>query len=230
MKCVILQPSYIPWRGYFHQILKADIFVFFDDVQYDKRGWRNRNKIKTSNGSQWLTIPVKAKGAQVNSLKIKDIKISNEINWKKDHLKTIKQSYAKAPFFELYFPPIEELINKEYDHLSDLTIDLTIKIAELMNFPATTFLKSSELCASGQKTDRLLSILKAVGSNHYISGPAAKEYIDPLKFSENKILLEYMLYDFPDYEQLYPPFEPFVSILDLLFMKGDKSLAYIRDK
>ena len=112
MNVVILQPSYIPWRGYFDQINRADLFVFYDDVQYDKRGWRNRNQIKTSHGRQWLTIPVYSRGAQIQNIPIHQIRIVWENPWNEIHLKAIQQSYSKAPHFERYQPLLDSFYQR----------------------------------------------------------------------------------------------------------------------
>lgn len=231
MKCVILQPSYIPWRGFFHQIQKADLFIFYDDAQYDKQGWRNRNKIKTANGSIWLSIPVLSKGNIVNHIPVNQIQISPHENWSKKHLLSLRYSYAKAPFFKEYFPIIEELYEKHSsDSLADFTINTTIALSRILGIQKTEFEMSSNIPAKGQKTDRLLEILKSVGATHYISGPAAKDYIEDDKFQEAEISLEYINYDYPEYPQLYPPFDPQVSILDLLFMTGENACDYIWSK
>jgi hypothetical protein len=228
LKCVILQPSYIPWRGFFHLIQKADTFVFYDDVQYDKRSWRNRNRIKTANGSIWLTIPVFNRGFQLNQTPINEIKINNEEDWAKKHLMSIRYSYAKAPFFKEYFPLIEEFYQNAPASLADFTIDTTVKLANALGITETKFLRSSELQVEGQKTDRLIEVLKKVGATHYISGPAARDYIEDDKFSAAGITLEYMNYDYEEYPQLYPPFDGQVSIIDLLFMTGKDAPKYIR--
>lgn len=229
MNAVILQPSYIPWRGYFHQIAKADLFIFYDDVQYDKRGWRNRNRIKTPNGTRWLTIPVHSKGAQIESIPICDIKISWEKNWAQDHWRTIQTSYAHAPFFSTYRSIIERFYQQQPEFLADFTIDTTMQLTRLLGNDKTQFLRSSSLKVSGTKTDRLLAVLKAVGATHYISGPSARDYIDNNKFVEAGISLEYMQYDYQPYDQLYPPFDPQVSILDLLFMTGPNAMQNINN-
>jgi len=227
MKCVVLQPSYLPWRGYFHQIKKADSFIFFDDVQYDKRSWRNRNRIKTANGTAWLTIPVFSKGHQIAKTPLNEIRINNEENWKKKHLLGIKYAYAKSPFFESYYPLIEDFFNIRDDSLADFTIDTTVKLSELLGINNTKFLRSSDYQVKGQKTDRLINLLKMVKATHYISGPAAKDYIERKKFEEANISLEFIKYDYPNYPQLYPPFDTQVSVLDLLFMTGDQAAKYI---
>ncbi len=226
MNAVILQPSYIPWRGYFDQIRRADLFVFYDDVQYDKRGWRNRNQIKTAHGKQWLTIPVNSRGAQTGRIPIHKISIVWDQPWNTDHLQSLRHSYGKAPYFGRYFPLLEEFYNRHDEWLADFTIALTIRLAQELGIRQTRFLRSSGLEATGQKTDRLISILRQVGATHYLSGPSAKDYIEPEKFAKAGVTLEYMQYDYPEYPQFYPPYDPSVSILDLMFMTGPEALKY----
>ena len=228
MKVVILQPSYIPWRGYFHQISKADLFIFYDDVQYDKRGWRNRNQIKTSRGKTWLTIPVYSHGAQTDHIPINQIKIVLDNSWNQDHWKTLQLAYARAPFFPDYVSLLEEFYTRQDEFLADYTIDFTIALARALGINHTRFMRSSSLQADQAKTDRLIAVLKAVGADHYISGPSAKDYIEEEKFRQAGIELEYMVYNYPEYPQLYPPYDPQVSILDLLFMTGPQALQYIQ--
>ena len=228
MKCVILQPSYIPWRGYFHQIFLADVFVFYDDVQYDKDGWRNRNRIKTPNGTQWLTIPVVTTGVVENKTAIKDIKIDQTKNWSRKHWASICQAYSKAPFFKQYADELQRYFSDNYDHLADLTIDLTINLAKLLGNFETKFIRSSSIeGVSGVKTERLLNILTKIGANHYISGPSAKDYLDERLLRNNGIELEYVKYEYREYPQLYPPYDGQVSILDLLFMAGNGAKDFI---
>jgi len=226
MKCVILQPSYIPWRGYFHQIASADCFIFYDDVQYDTRGWRNRNRIKSAHGSQWLTIPVHHKGSQTEHRSIQEIRIACDRPWHQEHWKTLEHCYARAPYFADYAAQLAGFYERPPDLLADFTIGLTETIAGWLGLE-TQFLRSSTLEACGTKTDRLIDILQKVGASHYISGPAARSYIEEDKFNRAGIRLEYMVYNYPEYPQLYPPYDPQVSILDLLFMTGPRALEYI---
>jgi WbqC-like protein family len=228
VKVVILQPSYIPWRGYFDQIFRADLFVFYDDVQYDKRGWRNRNQIKTPKGKQWLTIPVNSRGAQTESIPINQIRMVWDNQWSQNHLKTLQHSYSKAPHFSSYISLLEKFYRRQDDFLADFTTEFTIALAHELGNNHTRFMRSSELAGiDGQKTDRLIQILQAVGAVHYISGPSARDYIEREKFAAAGITLEYMEYNYPEYPQLYPPFDPNVSILDLLFMTGPEAPNYI---
>lgn len=230
MKCVILQPSYIPWRGYFHQIHKADVFVFYDDVQYDKHGWRNRNRIKTHQGTRWLTIPVLAGSAPIEHTTIKQVQIDRRQPWNRKHWMTLGQSYASAPFFERYAELLEAFYLDPPPYLADFTIELTIALARQLGIEHTRFIRSSEMIVTGAKTERLIQILACLGADHYITGPAAKSYIDPSQFAAAGIRLEYMEYNYPEYEQLYPPYDPQVSILDLMFMTGPEALSLIVGK
>jgi len=228
VKVVILQPSYIPWRGYFDQICRADLFIFYDDVQYDKRGWRNRNQIKTATGKQWLTIPVHSRGAQTENIPINQIRIVQDSSWNQNHLKAIQHSYARAPHFDRYLSLLEMFYQRRDEFLADFTIDFTIALTHELGNTHTRFKRSSEIAGiDGQKTDRLIQILQSVGGTHYISGPSARDYIEKEKFDQAGIRLEYMEYNYPEYSQLYPPFDPYVSILDLLFMTGSEASQYI---
>jgi hypothetical protein len=227
MNCVILQPSYIPWRGYFHQIQKADVFVFYDDVQYDRGGWRNRNRVKTSNGSAWLTIPVAKKGSVETGAPLNTIRIDWNRHWTKTHWTTIQQAYRKAPFFETYRELLQNIYGRRPEALVDFTIETTIEIAGLLGLADRRFARSSQLNAKGAKTDRLISILQEVEATHYISGPSARDYLEEDKLADAGISLEYMQYAYPTYRQLHPPFDPQVSIIDLLMMAGPEAARFI---
>ncbi|HET7144449.1 MAG TPA: WbqC family protein [Anaerolineales bacterium] len=226
MKAVILQPSYIPWRGYFDQICRADLFIFYDDVQYDKHGWRNRNQIKTAQGKQWMTIPVHAKGV-TEGISIKDVRIDWSKPWAKNHLKALTYAYAKTPYFALYSPWLDSVFERHDGFLADFTIWLTMEIARKIGNSHTQFMRSSEIPGiDGQKTDRLIQILTYVGAKHYVSGPSARDYVEKEKFDKAGISLEYMEYNYPEYPQLYPPFDQYVTILDLMFMVGNDAREY----
>ncbi|HEX2980889.1 MAG TPA: WbqC family protein [Anaerolineaceae bacterium] len=230
MKCVILQPSYIPWRGYFHQIYKADLFIFYDDVKYDKNGWRNRNRIKTANGVHWLTIPVRTPNLESNQTPICAVRPDWSRPWNQIHWETIRQAYCKAPYFHLYADWLEEIYRTRPIYLADFTIQLTVALTRALGIQHTQFMRSSEIeNLHGAKTERLIELLTRIGATHYISGPSAKDYIQPELFNQAGISLEYMAYNYPDYPQLHPPFDPQVTILDLLFMTGPEALKYILD-
>lgn len=227
MRVVILQPSYIPWRGYFHLVKKSDLFVFYDCVQYDKHGWRNRNIIKTPQGNQWLTVPVHAADNVASGRAIRDIAIAWKSAWAEKHKKSIRQSYSKCPHFHAYEPLLEEIYNRKDEKLADFTCATTEIIARALGITQTRFLRSSNLHVEGGKTDRLVNILKQVGATCYLSGPSAKEYLEADKLKKAGVDLEFMEYDYPDYPQINAPFSPHVSILDLIFNVGPDAPRYI---
>jgi WbqC-like protein family len=225
VRCAVLQPSYLPWRGFFHQIQKSDVFVFYDDVQYDKHGWRNRNRIKTADGPRWLTVPVSARGNVVNGLPINQVRIADG-RWAGKHLASIRQAYARAPHIDRCLELIEPLLVEDRELLADLTIDLTVALARELGIEAE-FVRSSSLGVSGERMDRLMGVLERVGATHYVSGPSARSYMDEGRLEQAGISLEYMTYDYPAYEQLHGEFEPQVSVIDLLAMEGDAASALI---
>ena len=227
MRCAVVQPSYLPWRGYFHMIEKADVFVFYDDVQYDKHGWRNRNRIKTAGGTRWLTVPVAAGGNVVTGLPINEVLIADH-RWAAKHLATISQAYARAPHVDRCIDLLAPHLTSEQDRLADLTIASTIALAQELGLDRT-FVRSSQLGLSGDRMARLLAVLQSVGATHYISGPAAKAYLDEGALAEAGISVEYMSYDYPEYGQVHPPYDPQVSVIDLLAMEGDRAPSLIWD-
>ena len=222
MRCAIVQPSYISWRGHFDLIARADLFVFLDDVQYDRRGWRNRNRIKTPHGTRWLTIPVHARGAQIEQIPINAIETAGD-TWPHAHLAALRRSYELAPYFARFEPWLERVYANPPRLLADFTIGVTLDILAMLNI-ATKTIRASSLNASGAKTARLLDILQKVGATHYISGPSARAYLDVGLLERAGIAVEWMTYDYSEYPQLYPPFDPHVSILDLLFMTGSATM------
>jgi len=226
--CVILQPSYIPWRGYFHQIHDADVFIFYDDVQYDKHGWRNRNRIKAPGGTQWLTVPVLSKGNVTSGLRIDEVRIDPTQHWAAKHWTALRQVYGKTPHFARYAPVLEPFFSTPPSMLAELAISLTETIArEFLGIRNTRFARASQLGIEGTKTGRLVALARAFGASRYLSGPAASDYLDEQEFRDAGIAVEYMRYDYPEYPQRFPPFEPSVSVLDLLFMVGPDAPRYI---
>ncbi|MEI7989976.1 MAG: WbqC family protein [Chloroflexota bacterium] len=229
MKCAIIQPSYIPWRGYFEQIYKADIFVFYDDVQYDKHGWRNRNRIKTHQGAQWLTIPVHSGGVVVEHIPINQIEIDWHTAWNRKHWSAIQQAYSKATYFEKYEPMLKHFYFEMTPALlADFTIETTMILCRELGMTRTQFIRSSAIQVSGRKTERVIDVLTQLGVTEYISGPSARSYIEEDKFNAAGISLEYMQYEYEEYPQLYPPYDPQISILDLMMMTGAEALNYIK--
>lgn len=221
---VILQSNYIPWKGYFDLIHDADVFVFYDDVQFTVRDWRTRNKIKTPQGLLWLTVPA---GSNRKRL-ICEVELIDP-GWQRQHWKTIEQNYSKSPYFELYRPMFEALyLQRNWSNLSDLNQTFIRTIATELLGIKTEFRDAREFSAQGHKQDRLLDILDKLRASRYISGPAAKDYIEPARFEAAGIELVWKDYSgYPEYPQRYPPFEHGVSILDLLFNVGPHAPWYI---
>ncbi|HOP50613.1 MAG TPA: WbqC family protein [Ignavibacteriales bacterium] len=227
MKIAILQPNYIPWKGYFDIINMVDIFVLYDDVQYTVRDWRNRNKIKTKFGTQWLTIP--CDGTQ-NKI-IKDVKVIWDEKWNFKHWKTIEHNYCKANYFKSYKEFFAELYcNLNENYLWEINLKFIESINSLLGIK-TKIILSSELNYNRnlKKSERLLDILKYLGATNYLSGPSAKEYILEDLFTKENIKIEWMDYNnYPTYDQLYPPFVHVVSIIDLIFNVGEQSQLYLK--
>ena len=223
-KIAILQSNYIPWKGVFDMMNKVDTFVFFEDVDFTKRDWRTRNKIKTSEGEVWLTIPVKK---APRGTKICEIEISQDENWQEKHYKTITQYYKKAKYFEDYKWLLGKIyLEKKWANLSEFNIFTNILIARELGIK-TEFVNSKDLHTTGTKDDKLIEIVKVLKGNYYLSGPAAKDYIVNEKFEKNGIKLAYIKYDYPEYSQINGGFNHFVTILDVLFNVGKEAVNYI---
>ncbi|MFZ1321217.1 MAG: WbqC family protein [Ignavibacteria bacterium] len=217
-KVVITQSNYIPWKGFFDSVNLADEFVFYDDMQFTRRDWRNRNQIKTKDGVKWLTVPVDVKGKYFQ--KIKDTKISDP-GWAKNHWDTVKHNYSKAEYFKEYKDIFEELyLGREYVLISDVNITFTKAICKLLGIE-TRIRQSDEFELLEEKTERLVDICKTLGATDYYSGPAAKAYMDESKFENENIKLHYFDYSgYPEYRQLHGEFTHAVSIIDLIFNEG----------
>jgi len=218
------QPVYLPWLGLFQKIAISDAYCYFDDVQYQVKDWNNRNKIKTSNGEIWLTVPVLNKGYR--DKKIREIEINNSTDWRKKHWKSILLSYKKAPFFDKYASFFEDVYKRDWRYLTDLNeymlkwfLDqLQIKIA---------YHKASELCFNGHKTELVLDMCKKLKADIYVFGSLGKEYAKEEDFLQNGIKIYFQDYAHPVYPQLYGQFLPYMSIIDLLFNCGDNSRSIL---
>lgn len=228
-KVAILQSNYIPWKGYFDIISSVDEFIFYDEMQYTKNDWRNRNKIKTSNGLQWLSIPILTKGHISNNVKIVDAKIVDK-KWANSHWNTIKQFYKKAPYFKDYANIFEKLYKEceQEEYLCKVNYKFIYAINEILGIKTKISFSQDYGLIEG-KTERLVDLVQKAGGTCYLSGPSAKDYIDEKLFKEANIELEWMDYsNYPVYPQLYPPFEHGVSILDLIFNCGPDVRKYMK--
>jgi hypothetical protein len=225
-KLLITQSNYIPWKGYFDAINLCDVFVLYDDAQYTKRDWRNRNIIKTPQGTHWLTIPVEAKGKYLQ--KINETRVS-DLAWTKSHWDTIRHAYNKAPYFQTYKDFFESLYRDCHEEvLSTINFRFLKAICELLGIK-TEFRWSSEFTLRGDKTEKLLNLCLDLEASSYYSGPAAKEYLDVSLFSSNGIEVKWMDYSgYPEYTQLSGTFDHHVSIIDLIFNAGPHAKDYMK--
>lgn len=217
MRVAVLQSNYIPWRGYFDIIQRADLFIFYDDVKFTKNDWRNRNRIMSPNGPIWLTIPC----PKNYDVKINQVQPSSE-DWQAKHWKTICQNYRKATFFRDFEDFFQNFyLGHSWSSLSRLNQHLITRIASDFFELDTHFEDSSTRNLQGTKSSRLLDLLEQVGASVYISGPSARNYIDEEQFRSRGIRIEWMDYGhYPEYRQLRSPFVGNLSVLDLLFNAG----------
>jgi hypothetical protein len=226
-KVAIVQSNYLPWKGYFDMIAAVDEFILYDDMQYTRRDWRNRNQIKTPQGVQWLTVPVRVKGRYEQ--KINETEIDVDSDWATSHWKTLTQNYRRAPYFE----EVAQWLSPHYEPdgvalLSDLNRNLITAICDYLGI-ATRITSSTDYKLADGKTERLVDLCAQAGGTTYISGPAAKDYIDAALFSHADIELNWFDYSgYPQYPQLWGEFVHGVSILDLLFNCGKSSALYMK--
>jgi hypothetical protein len=223
MKVGIIQSNFLPWRGYFDFIREVDLFIIHDDLQYTKGDWRNRNKIKTSRGLEWITVPVNYKNT---SQLIEETTVDYSTPWARKALNRIKEAYRQSPYFETYFTQLSNLLLEPAASISDLNLRLIHWACKHLKID-TPIRLSREFHPQGTKTERLLGILKQVDATVYLSGPAAQAYLFPELLENEGIKLEYKKYNYPEYPQLFPPFEPYVSIIDLFFMMGENAWSYL---
>jgi WbqC-like protein family len=225
MKIVISQPMFFPWIGLFEQIKLADIYVHYDDVQFSKGSFTNRVQIKTPQGFKWLTVPLQ----QFNlGQKIKDIKVSYDKKWRENHFKFLSQNYLKSPYQKDMLAMVEKVYSQPTDILSEIAIYSLNEVCRYFNFKQPEhFLYSSQLNIDGKNYDRVLSIVKYLQGQVYITGHGAKNYLDHDLFEKNGIRVEYMNYQKTPYPQLYEGFNPYVSVLDLIANVGQEGVKYI---
>jgi hypothetical protein len=217
---VVLQPGYLPWLGFFDQMRRSDVFVYYDDVQFDKHGWRNRNRIKTPSGPMWLTVPVQHTG--LLTTRIVDALIDRTTAWARKHVKSIRQYYAKAPFLNRYLPELEELLERDWTHIATLDIAIVDVMARWLSVTPTVF-RSSELGIQGSQSERLVNLCRHFGATRYLSGDAALDYLDLDLFGAAGIAVEWQHFRHPVYPQLHGDFVPYLSALDLVLNCGDDS-------
>lgn len=226
MKVSIHQPNYIPWLGFFNKIIQSDIYIVFDDVQFPRgKDFAYRNKIKTPQGGKWLSLPVANKSQLVEW---RHALLSTDVDWKADHLNQIKAAYKSSPFYTEVISLLENLYQNEYTYVHELNLAIIQSILDIYNWKGTV-VRSSDLNIEERGLDKIIGLLKEVNATSYVTGVGAgsQRYIDEDIFSQHNIQLEYQHFDHPEYRQQYGAFEPYMSIIDLLFNEGFDSKQFI---
>jgi WbqC-like protein len=225
MKLVgIHQLHYLPWLRYFEKIARCDVFIVLDNIQYTKNGWQNRNRVKTSGGAKLLTVPIFADFGQT----LDQVRIRNTVRWREKHWRTLDQNYANAPYFDHYDEFLEQVYAQEWERLNDLNRFMLSFFLKNLGIQ-TEIVYASELQVDGRATERLIGLVKAVGGNAYYSGAfASDQYLDAARLDEAGIEIILQQWEAPRYPQLHGPFEPDLSIVDLLFNCGPDALAVLR--
>jgi len=225
-KVAILQSNYIPWKGYFDVIASVDEFIIYDEVQYTRSDWRNRNQIKTPQGVQWLTVPVMIKGRLGQTIRETEIKMDG---WAEKHWRTLCMNYSRAPHFSIVAECFEPLYRQEhYAYLSELNRSFIDKICGFLGI-STKISNSWDYTLIEGKTERLVNLCLQAGASEYISGPAAKDYIIPELFEAENIKLTWFDYSgYPEYPQLWGGFEHGVSIMDVMFNCGKNATQFMK--
>ncbi|MBN1871183.1 MAG: WbqC family protein [Candidatus Omnitrophica bacterium] len=225
MRISVHQPQYLPWLGYFHKIFSSDVFVFLDDVQYKKREFQNRNKIKNGDDWMWLTVPVV--GNEDPYPNLSDVFIDNEQDWQRRHWRAIYLNYKHAPYFKDHCDFFENVYNSKWDRLNDLNMALIKYIDSSLGIEKPVYL-SSEFKLDTVKTQRIIDICKALKADTYLSGLGGKDYLEEDRLAESSIRLEYQDFHHPVYKQLNmkdkDSFIPCLSTIDLLFNHGPESI------
>lgn len=222
----IVQSNYIPWKGYFDLINSVDEFILYDEVQYTRRDWRNRNRIKTRDGVKWLTVPVVVKGRYHQS--IRETRISDP-DWSRRHWETLRHSYSRAPWFDSYADLLSDLYERcTFEFLSEANRFFIEAVCGLLGIK-TRLSWAADYHLVPHRTERLVELCRQAGASHYLSGPSARVYLDERLFAEAAISVSYMEYaGYPEYPQVYPPFDHAVSIIDLIFSAGPDARRYMK--
>jgi len=225
MRVAIHQPQYLPWLGYFDKMDQVEVFVLLDTVQFKKNEWQNRNRIKTAMGWQYLTVPVLHRFPQ----RIGEVEINNRVPWSRKHLQALISSYASAPFFDVHRPFFEEVYTRPWQRLLDLNLTILNYLVEALGLRTKLVLASSLALPEPEgATERLIAICQALGADTYLSGVGGRGYLDLGRFEAAGIQVRFQEFRCPTYPQRFGPFEPNLSIVDLLFNCGEGSLEILR--
>lgn len=224
-RVAIMQPTYLPWLGYFGLMKSVDLFILLDSVQFARRSWQQRNQIKTANGPIWLTVPVLSKGKRDQL--ISEVEIDRSRDFPQSHQTALEVNYKKAPYFDAHAPQLLSLLGADNRHLADLTIGVIVWLRDALGI-TTPIRRSSEFEGVGAKAELLASLCDRVGATEYISPPGSKDYLDESDaFARRGMPLHYFNFTHPEYSQRFGDFLPHMSVIDLLFNCGPESLSLI---
>jgi len=227
MVVTIHQPDFLPWLGFFDRWQKSDTYIVLDDVQFLRRGWHHRDKIKTQNGIKWLTVPVLKKSRYHQT--IKEVRINNEENWHCKHLKTIQAAYGKATNFDLVYGRLSEIYNKDYDLLISFNMNL-LRLCSKMLGINTTVVFASDFNVKSTGSRRLVDLVKSVGGKDYLTGSGSRDYLDEALFKKAGIGVCWQKFDHPVYPQLHHGFEKMLSVIDFFMMASKDDFEKFKPK
>lgn len=221
----LLQPGYLPWLGFFEQMLRDEIFILYDDVQYTKKDWRNRNRIKTPQGPLWLTVPVITSGRRFQP--IYEVAIDTSVDWQKRHLGALEVNYRRAPYFEWCFEPIAAALRERYEFLTDLDEALIRVLCGLLGFERELRRATEFELQDTDQNGRVIECMKKVGKTVLYNGAASRTIIDLARFHAERRDVVFQNYRHPSYPQLWGDFIPYLSVVDLLMNCGPESLPIV---
>lgn len=231
MRLGVLQPGYLPWLGFFDQLTRCDVFILYDDVLYSKESWRNRNRIKTPGGWCWLTVPVVRKG--LNGKPIRDVQVSDQCHWQRDHWRSIRGCYARAPYFDVHAEFFARVYEQPWRFLVDLDLTIIWYLAAALGIQTNILVSSQErleeeYCRTWQgerdPTGRVAFLCQRLGADCFLEGASGRTFMYPARLKPLGINLEFHDYQHPHYRQLFDGFIPYLSVIDLLFNHGPESL------
>jgi len=223
MRIAIHQPQYLPWLGYLDKLDRTDVFVLLDTVQFKKNEWQNRNRIRTAQGWQYLTVPVLHEFAQ----RLDQVRINNQTDWRRKHQTALETHYRKAQHYDRYAPAFRDLYSRDWEHLAPLNIEV-IRMLTVAFGITTKLVEASRLTARDDQTGRLVDLCKALGADRYLAGEGGRAYMNPAEFEAAGITVEFQEFAHPEYAQVYEPFIAGMSAIDLLFNCGRDGIELLR--
>lgn len=226
MICSVHQPQYLPWLGYFDKMDRADVFVLLDTVQFKKNEWQNRNRIKTAQGVQWITVPVLYRFPQL----IREVEINHREKWQHKQRQSLLSNYRKAPCWSMLEPLFEEIFAAEWCTVASLNIHVVKRLAAILGIETPLFVASEMGVLPEDPDERLIAIARYFSADAYLAGSGGHGYMDLEKYRESGIEVLFQEYRHPVYRQLYGGFEPFLSVIDLIFNHGGESLNILRGR